>query len=109
MGYDWDGTQKSPPNGPSNSPSAPPVLGAVERDHSVGPNDPIPKMTPEIQSWCIKNNACFRCRTKNARHSSSDCPRFKGVPDNKNYRPRVNALGSDSDAASESGNDGTSG
>eukprot|EP00961_Rhodomonas_salina_P182972 2470213-Rhodomonas_salina.1 len=111
MGYDWDGTQKSLPNGPSSSPAVPPVLGAVERDHSVGPNKPIPKMTQEIQSWFVKNNACFRCRTKNARHTSSDCPwpQFKGVPDNKNYSPSANAMGSDgaSDAASELGNDWT--
>eukprot|EP00961_Rhodomonas_salina_P272820 3686454-Rhodomonas_salina.1 len=63
---------KLPPSGPSSSPAPKtPSLNAVERDHSVGPNDPIPKMTPEIQEWCVKHNACFRCRTKNAKHSSS--------------------------------------
>jgi hypothetical protein len=69
------------PNGPSTSPLAPPGLGAVEKDHSVAPGAPIPRLTPEIKQWCFKHRACFRCRMKNADHLGSECPRFKGTPD----------------------------
>eukprot|EP00961_Rhodomonas_salina_P033846 455180-Rhodomonas_salina.1 len=108
MNYDWDCVQmqptvKFPPSGPSSS-QAPktPSLNSVEHDHSVGPNDPIPEMMPEIQEWCIKHNTCFRCRTKNTKHSSSKCPQFKGVPYSKNYHPRVNFVGEASDGKSSS-------
>jgi hypothetical protein len=56
------------------------ALGA-ETDHSVAEGMPIPKMTPDIEAWCRKHNACYRCRTKNATHRSNVCPRFKNAPD----------------------------
>ena len=34
----------------------------------------IPKMNEQIRQWCIKNNACFRCRTPG--HGSSNCTTF---------------------------------
>jgi len=51
-------------------------VSAVERDHSVAPGQPVPKLTPEITAWCRKHNACFRCRVKNAGHGAKNCPRF---------------------------------
>jgi hypothetical protein len=71
------------PNGPSASPLPPQGLGAVEKDHSVAPGDPVPRLTPEIKQWCYKNRACFRCRVRNANHLGIDCPRYKGVPDRR--------------------------
>jgi hypothetical protein len=84
LGFNPDGSQiPGGPIAPSPSPSPPPTLGAVERDHSIPEGTQIPKLTPEIRAWCIKNRACFRCRVKNATHMSSECPRFRGIPDRK--------------------------
>jgi len=66
------------------------AVNAVERDHSVAPGNPIPKLTPEITAWCKKHNACFRCRQKNADHGAANCPRF---PDNER---RVNSMAKES-------------
>jgi hypothetical protein len=65
--------------------SSPAGLNAMgkEHDHSVAPGAPIPKMTPDIEAWCRKNNACYRCRVKNAQHRSAQCPRFAGLPDRR--------------------------
>ncbi len=47
--------------------AAPPAMevSLVERNHAVLPGAPVPTMTPEIKAWCLKNNACFRCREPN--------------------------------------------
>jgi hypothetical protein len=82
LGFNPDGSQiPGGPTAPSSSPSPPPTLGALEKDHSVPEGATIPKMTPEIRAWCVKWRACFRCRVKNATHPAANCPRFKGVPD----------------------------
>eukprot|EP00286_Rhodomonas_abbreviata_P009895 CAMPEP_0181317180 /NCGR_PEP_ID=MMETSP1101-20121128/16315_1 /TAXON_ID=46948 /ORGANISM="Rhodomonas abbreviata, Strain Caron Lab Isolate" /LENGTH=417 /DNA_ID=CAMNT_0023424525 /DNA_START=1353 /DNA_END=2606 /DNA_ORIENTATION=+ len=79
VGYNLDGTPQTgsvPPAGPSpGSPAA--GINGVERNHSVAPGAPIPKMTPEIKAWCLKNGACFRCRVPNAKHLAAKCPRFE--------------------------------
>ena len=103
--FDWSALQTKgsvPPSGPSSSLPATPGLSAVEKDHSVPPDGPVPTMTPDIRKWCERNNACFRCRTKNATHRSADCPRFQGIPDRANYRPRIAAIDG-SDASSGNG------
>jgi hypothetical protein len=54
-------------------------LAAVERSHAVLPGAPVPQMTPEIKAWCVKNNACFRCREPNMAKTHTTrgvCPRF---------------------------------
>ena len=81
-------------------------LAAIGKDHSVSPDQPIPKMTPDIKAWCLKNNACFRCRLTpeqqdkllNGRHQSGACPRFAGRPDHA-----LGAVADEEDASS--GND----
>mmetsp|Transcript_25053 Transcript_25053/g.50892 ORF Transcript_25053/g.50892 Transcript_25053/m.50892 type:complete len:434 (-) Transcript_25053:90-1391(-) len=103
LGYNWDGTQVSPAKAnPATAPGGPPPpppgggggppgggppggpstnpfdCNAMEKDHSVKPGGIIPKMTPEIKEWCLKNRACFRCRVPNANHLSNQCPRFRG-------------------------------
>lgn len=95
LGYNWDGTQTSPglrpPNGPSNSPTpSAPLLGAVERDHSVPDGGFVPRLTPEIWAWCLKHNACFRCRKINPDHTRDSCPRYANVPDR--VRPTMSAI-----------------
>jgi hypothetical protein len=84
LGFNWDGTpMQGAPKSPATTP--PPRLGAVERNHAVGPNDPVPSMTPDIKAWCFKNQACFRCRQPLAgTHLNGHCPRF-GPPSS---RPR---------------------
>eukprot|EP00961_Rhodomonas_salina_P149035 2006200-Rhodomonas_salina.6 len=113
MGTDWDAVQKAaakqlsampPPSGPSSSPSQAQTLGAVEKDHSVPPGAPIHKMTPEIQRWCEKHNACFRCREKHATHRSAQCPRFENIPHRPDYIASRAAL-----AAARQENDQSSG
>jgi hypothetical protein len=79
MGYSWDGTQATLPGSPS------PTLAAMEKDHSVAPGQPVPKLTDEIRAWCMKHRACFRCRQKDARHLGKDCPRYKGVPNARGF------------------------
>eukprot|EP00961_Rhodomonas_salina_P127845 1723601-Rhodomonas_salina.2 len=100
-GFDWE-----KPSGPSTSPALKLIAGvsSVEKDHSVGPNDPIPVLTQEIRDWCFKNRTCFRCRQKNANHSSANCPRFVGIPDSARYTRLVNVV-----EEQESENEQTSG
>jgi hypothetical protein len=85
LGFNWDGTPLQ--GAPGSPPTTPPPsrLGAVARSHLVGPNDPVPTMTPEIKAWCFQTQACFRCRQPLAgTHLNGNCPRF-GPPSS---RPR---------------------
>eukprot|EP00961_Rhodomonas_salina_P143895 1936588-Rhodomonas_salina.3 len=97
-GVDWEKVQipsvKLQPSGPSTFPALKLIAGvsAVEKDHSVCPNDPIPVLTQEIGNWCFKNHSCFRCRQKNANHSSANCPRFVGIPNSARYSLHVNSV-----------------
>jgi hypothetical protein len=89
----------------SPAPPGPPPphhLSAIGKDHSVPLDQPIPKMTPDIKTWCLKNNACFRCRLTpeqqdkllGERHQSGACPRFAGTPD----RERLAAVADEEDS-----------
>lgn len=73
----------------------------MEKDHSIPPGQPIPKLTQEIKDWCFKHKACFRCRQKNATHRSAVCPLFAGVPDRSDFRG-ISAVGEENE---EPGND----
>mmetsp|Transcript_12497 Transcript_12497/g.24892 ORF Transcript_12497/g.24892 Transcript_12497/m.24892 type:complete len:401 (+) Transcript_12497:466-1668(+) len=72
LGYNVNIDNSRAPPGPLTADH----LGSVERDHSVAPGQPVPRMTPEIKAWCIKHRACFRCRVKDAKHTANNCDRF---------------------------------
>eukprot|EP00961_Rhodomonas_salina_P037154 499509-Rhodomonas_salina.1 len=88
LGLDAEGNQiaaGTPPTGPLTSQNQTPTLGAVSKDHTVAPGNPVQTMTNEIRQWCNDNKACRRCRVKNATHRSADCPRYKNVPDRPGF------------------------
>jgi len=53
----------------------------MAKDHSVAQGDTVPKMTPEIKTWCIARCACFRCHQPDATHSAINCQRFADSSD----------------------------
>jgi hypothetical protein len=75
----------------------------MAKDHSVAPGEPVPTMTDEIRRWCDENNACRRCRVKNAKHRSADCPRYKNVPDRPGFVRRVAAITEEDSEEPENG------
>eukprot|EP00961_Rhodomonas_salina_P036831 495203-Rhodomonas_salina.1 len=66
----------------------------MAKDHTVAPGATVPKMTPEIKTWCITRLACFSCRQPDATHSAINCQRFANSADSAASTARASSRAS---------------